>query len=158
MRYVLGMAKSSLDTRGGKGRNLELDFVRLVLAVRTMTADGSTAHGYLLVLDERVASPVRKWQRKYAAQDLVSILVHTATASEQDSLREEKRLNALAITTQTPSQPSASAASLGEAVAEKALRAAINESEPGVVEAPPDAALPLGVRWDFFGTRNDSGA
>jgi len=158
LRYVFGMAKSSLDTRGGKGRNLELDFVRLVLAVRTMTADGSTAHGYLLVLDDRVASRVRSWQRKYAALDLVSVLVHTATVAEQESLCEEKRLNALAITTQKPTLPSASVASLGEAIAEKALRAAIHESEPGVVEAPPDTALPLGVRWDFFGTRNQGGA
>lgn len=158
MRYVLGMAKSSLDTRGGKGRNLELDFVRLVLAVRTKIAEGAAAHGYLLVLAEGVAARACTWRTKYLAQDLVTVLFHEATVEEQERLHEEKRLNAQAITTNDYSLRSESAAPLGRVVGEKALLHAICEMEPGVVEAFADIEPPLGVRWDFFGIVGDEGA
>lgn len=158
MRYVLGMAKSSLDTRGGKGRNLELDFVRLVLAVRTKIAGGADAHGYLMVLDERVKARACNWRQRYEAKDLVTVLVHDATVDEQEVLREEKRLNALAITTHSAASPSASVASFGEKIGEDALRTAIWQREGDVEENPLGIAAPLGVRWDFFGIRMVNGA
>lgn len=150
MRYVLGMAKSSLDIRGGKGRNLELDFVRLVLAVRTRIAAGATAHGYLLVLDERVAARACGWREKYEAKDLVTVFVYAATASEHVSLLEEKRLNAVAISSLGSSLPSESAAPLGQKIAEKALRSAIEAKESNTSEPPAGLEWPLRVRWDYF--------
>mgnify|MGYP003587783266 CR=1 FL=1 len=155
MRYVFGMAKSPLDLRGGKARSLELDFVRLVLAVRTETAAGNTAHGYLLVLDERVASRVRRWQERYEAEELVTVLRREASGEAMHRLREEKRRNALGIVPR-PAQPAASSvASLGERIGEEALRVALAELEPGVVELPPEVERPLGVKWDFYGSRED---
>lgn len=155
MRYVLGMAKSSLDTRGGKGRNLELDFVRLVLAVRTRIATGATAHGYLLVLDERVAARACGWREKYEAKDLVTVFVYAATASEHASLLAEKRLNAAAITSPGSSLPSESAALVGQNIAENALRLAIEAKESVKPEAPAGFEWPLHVRWDYFGIIHD---
>ena len=155
MRYVFGMAKSSLDTRGGKGRSLELDFVRLVLAVRTEAAAGNTAHGYLLVLDERVAARARLWQQKYEAEQCVTVLTHEVTGALQKSLRGEKRRTAPAVTKPAAAPAAGSVASLGEALGERELRAAIREREPGVVECAPDVEPTLGIRWDFYGSRSD---
>lgn len=153
MRYVLGMT-SSIDSRTGCRRFRELDFVRLVLAVRTLADAGATAHGYLMAPDGRVAPRVRSWQRKYAAVDLVSVLLHGALAAGQGRLRQEKGRDGLGSTTPAPSQPAESSRSLAEAASEEALRAAIRENEPGVMEVPSGTPSPFGVRWDYFGTRD----
>lgn len=151
MKYVLGMAKSSLDTRGGKGRNLELDFVRLVLAVRTCLARNIDARGYLLVLDDRVAGPAIRWREKYEAQDFVTILVYEPTVEERARLRDEKGRNAAGITPAGTALPTASSAPIGEELAERALRVAVRKREEKLNLAPEGVTPPLRVRWDLFG-------
>ena len=91
MRYILGL-KSSIDSRSGGCRIRELDFVRLVLAVRILSDAGSNAHGYVMLPDEQVASRVRGWQRRYSASDLVSVLLHSA-ATAGEALRAVIREN-----------------------------------------------------------------
>lgn len=61
MKHVLGMAKSHLDLKGAKGPKLELDFLRLVYAVKELRARGDQANGYLLVMEEDIASRVKSW-------------------------------------------------------------------------------------------------
>lgn len=151
VRYVIGI-RASTEYRTGGRRLRELDFVRLVLAVRTLTGAGSTAHGYLSVPDERGASRARRWQRKYAAMDLVGVLLHRASAVGEGRLREERGRDAFERTGRAPALPAASSASLGDPDSEEAFRAAIREREPGVVEVPSDTPPPLGVRWDYSGT------
>ncbi len=135
MRYVLGLVTSSNDTRSGESP--ELDFVRLTLAARTMADAGCTAHGYLVALDERAAARARIWQRKYAARDLVTVLLQDAKAGEQVRPHAVER---------------------SDAIAGEALRAAVREHEPGVVEAAPGVAVPFDVRWSYFGTLGDDNA
>lgn len=63
MKHVFGMAKSSLDLRGGKGRNLELDFLRLVYAVQHFQRAGDLAQGYLVVLGDGMSQRVKAWAK-----------------------------------------------------------------------------------------------
>jgi hypothetical protein len=98
MKRVFGMAKSPLDLRGGKGRNLELDFLRLVYAVEhCRTSDLEEAQGYLLVITTGILSTVGGWVQKYDAADCVKILNAPLTAEDMDSLRREKAENAAGI-------------------------------------------------------------
>lgn len=156
MRYVVGMVGSSPNSLGGKSCGVELDFVRLALAVRTLNVDGSTAHGYLLVPAERDVARARHWQRKYSALDLVTIFRHDSRVDMDGCPREEKRPDAPEVSWRALSLPSASSAPPGEMDAREALCCAIRGNEPGVVEAFPGTPAPFDVRWDYFGTRGDS--
>lgn len=156
MRYVVGMVGSSPNSTGGKRRGVELDFVRLVLAVRTLHVGGSTAHGYLLAPDERVAARARSWQRKYAATDLVTIFRHDSSVEMEGCPREETRPDAPEMTWKALSLSLASSAPPGEMDAREALCRAIRGNEPGVTEASSATPAPFGVRWDYFGTRGVS--
>ena len=67
MKHVLGMAKSALDLRGAKGPKLELDYLRLLYAVKELRKRGDNAQGYLIVLTEPIHERTRQWENKYLA-------------------------------------------------------------------------------------------
>jgi len=151
MKYIVGMAKSSLDARGGKGRNLELDFLRLLLAVRHLGCGGNSARGYLLVLNASLGRRAQRWHKKYAAGSQVSILIGELDPATRALLETEKQANARGFLPKSLAPQSGdSVAALGRKIGEDLLRAEILKLEPGVREA--NGTGPFRVNWDFFGT------
>ncbi|MGH7645352.1 MAG: hypothetical protein ACREMR_07170, partial [Gemmatimonadales bacterium] len=65
MRHVLGMAKRHLDLNGAKAPKLELDYLRLVVAVRELRLRGQAAVGYLLVMTPTIKRRTQAWANKY---------------------------------------------------------------------------------------------
>jgi hypothetical protein len=153
MRYVLGMAKSSLDLTGAKAQKLELDVLRLIYAVQHLRRGGSEAHGYLLVLRPELITRARTWLVKYQAADCVTCLWHSMSEAENAALLAEKASNVSGMLAGTAGEPvnGQSSADSGRALGELALFRLIQKHEPSVRAAPPTLAPPLSIRWDFFG-------
>jgi hypothetical protein len=148
MKHVFGMAKSPLDGGGAKGRNLELDFLRLLYAVEHFRAAGNEAQGYLLVLAEPLRTRISKWVKKYDAMDCVELIVATLDESQTRLLSEEKIRNRLGNA--KGADRSLASAAYGKRLGEEALRAHILASETGVSETMA-GEVPFGVAWDFYG-------
>ena len=58
--HILGMAKSSLDLKGGKSKNLELDFLRILYAINTIPF-GEQVISYIAVWDEKIEKRINLW-------------------------------------------------------------------------------------------------
>jgi hypothetical protein len=153
MKHVFGMAKSPLDARGAKGRNLELDFLRLVYAVEHFRASGNEAQGYLLVLAEPLRIRMRTWIHKYDAADCVELIVATLDETQSRLLGEEKTRNRSGNV--KGADRSLASAAYGKRLGEESLRAHILASEPGVSDGTTGPA-PFGVSWDFYGVVAES--
>jgi hypothetical protein len=93
MKHILGMVKRNLDLNGAKGPKLELDFLRLVYAVKELRQSADEAKGYLLVMTSAIAERVAAWQTKYQAGD--SVQVGTAQLSQEQlgTIHAEVRAN-----------------------------------------------------------------
>jgi hypothetical protein len=156
MKHIFGMAKSSLDLRGAKSRNLELDFLRLVYVVEHYRRRGEEAQGYLAVLSEVAAQRVNVWVRKYETRSLVTCIPCSLALAvgEKDVLQSEKAANLAGMIagTQRETVAGRSDATVGRQIGERFLRKAILEAEPGVREITHSPIMPFGVRWDFYGT------
>ena len=154
MKHIFGMVKSSLDLRGAKSRNLELDFLRLVYAVEHHRRLDEQAQGYLAVLGEAAAQRVDVWARKYDAEALVTCVRCSLTLSEEDVLQREKVANIAGMIagTQRETVAGRSDATAGRQIGERLLRDAILSAEPGVREVMDSRSMPFAVRWDFYGT------
>lgn len=148
------MAKSSLDLRGGKSRNLELDFLRLVYAVQHHHQHGDEAHGYLAVLDDDAAQRVNVWEKKYEAEALVTCVLCQVPDDDLQALQREKASNVEGMIAGTHCRTTGrrSEASVGRRVGEQALRDAILKAEPLVCEITDTRQMPFGIHWDFYGT------
>ncbi len=97
-KYLLGMAKSNLDLKGGKARSLELDYLRLAYAVSNLRLKGLEAKGYLSVTTNAVAKRIEKWQSKYLAKDYIEIIVGNGLSGKDfKNLHAEKKRNAKGI-------------------------------------------------------------
>ena len=83
MRQIIGMAKSNLDLRGAKGPKLELDFLRLVYAVKEAKRENQETKAYLLVMTEKIKNRVNEWAKKYNAEGLVETIVLDLSEDEQ---------------------------------------------------------------------------
>lgn len=148
MKRIFGMAKSPLDLRGAKGRNLELDFLRLVYAVEHFRASGDEAQGYLLVMAESIRMRVAEWIRKYDAADCVELVVTVLSPEQASLLAQEKARNRQG---NAPGADRALAvAADGKRLGEVALRRHVLAAEPAVTEVQ-DGQAPFGIRWDFYG-------
>jgi len=147
-KHILGMAKSSLNLKGGKGPKLELDFLRLVYAVQHLRARGDYAKGYLLVMTEDIRKRAKSWIGKYEAGDTIVIdIPPPLPPDKQEALEAEKKRNAGAI---NPGSPGDAVAVLGKQLGEDALRKLIELYEPEVREVKNESAFP-DIRWDFYG-------
>jgi hypothetical protein len=153
MKHVMGMAKRHLDLRGAKGPKLELDFLRLTVAVAELKRRGHDAKGYLLVMTPAIADRARAWAAKYPSGDGVEILVADVSPYELVMLNAEVQANTAGMIggAQGQSVAGLSDASAGASVAEAKLRSIIEVREPGVREVRDSSRFPLGVRWDYYG-------
>ena len=155
MRHVLGIAKRHLDLKGAKGPKLELDYLRLALAVAEYRLHGDEAQGYLLVMTEAIRKRTEAWAKKYRTSDAVEVTVAVLTHAEREQVEAEVRANRRGMLEGAQGQPveGRSDASEGALLAERSLRDLIEKREPGVNRLQDRSAFPLRVQWDYYGTR-----
>jgi len=142
MRYVLGMAKSTIGVKPGQAATLEADLFKLARAVEGLRRDGHDAQGYFLVVSDKPLRRISLWIEKYRMSDAVRVLESTPGP------RDQRKLNAEKDRLRNPGSPGDAAAVFGKELAERLLRTEIRRLEPGVQEA---TGGPFGVRWDYFG-------
>ena len=93
MKHVLGMAKSQLDLRGAKSQKLELDYLRLIYAVKEIRKQRDHAIGYLAVLTPGILDRVKQWETKYQAEGFVKVMYIPLPSSDRNRLEKEKTSN-----------------------------------------------------------------
>ena len=155
MTHVIGMAKSCLDSRGSKGRNLELDFQRLMAAVKEIRACNTQAVGILLVLNETVQRRADGWKQKYNLTDEIEVVLAPITDFERGVLTDEKRRNANG--NKKGSNAEDASAVLSQGIGEKHLFFEISKRFPRIQNHSPTLNCLVGVKWDFYGIVKDRG-
>lgn len=149
------MAKRHLDLRGAKGPKLELDFLRLAVAVARLRQDGDDAKGYLLVMTPTIRKRTEAWVTKYETEDTVEVVSIDLTESELRQLKAEVSANTEGMMLGTQGRPvgNRSNARSGGHLAEDKLRAMIEDREPGMQRVNDPSKFPLKVQWDYYGVR-----
>ncbi len=158
MKHILGMAKSHLDLRGAKGPKLELDFLRLVYAVKELRSKQEKAVGYLLVMNQNIANRAESWKEKYEAGDTLIISIAKLTPDEKERLQAEKKSNVAGMIAGSLGKDvgSQSDAVTGMQLGERELIREIWTREGEVVKITDEGAFPFGIRWDFYGQSGTS--
>jgi len=153
MRYILGMAKSFEDLKGGRSSTLELDYLRLVYAVKKLRKRGNSAQGYLVVLNTKISDRVERWKDKYQGGKCVEVIDISLPTPVKNKLKKEKASNrAGMIAVVTGGEAGGrSSANFGREVVEKALKRRILTLEPNVEQVKDERKFPCGIRWDFYG-------
>ena len=153
MKHILGMAKSHLDLRGAKGPKLELDYLRLVYAVREMRKQGHSAQGYLVVMTDEILNRVRQWEYKYRGKECVEVLSVPLPSRARRTLENEKARNLAGMVAGSTGGKAGvrSNADTGRNTGETALTEIILRLEPSVQRVRDENRFPLGIRWDFYG-------
>ncbi|MFC1869821.1 hypothetical protein ACFLYE_00950 [Chloroflexota bacterium] len=153
MKYILGMAKSHLDLRGAKGPKLELDYLRLVYAIKEMRKEGYSAQGYLVVMTEEILNRVRQWEYKYRGTEFVKVMIVSLTARMRRTLENDKKRNVAGMVAGTTGGKAGgrSNADTSRDIGEAALTEVILRQEPDVQRVRDESKFPLSIRWDFYG-------
>jgi len=147
VKRIFGMAKSAQDMRGAKGRNLELDFLRLVYAVEHYRASREAAQGYLLVMSKSIGKRINGWIEKYKAADCVELVVRELNAKDVLLLDSEKQRNRQGNL--AGADRALAVAAEGKRLGEEALRKHVIDHVQNVEEK--QGKMPFGIRWDFYG-------
>jgi hypothetical protein len=147
------MAKRHLDLNGAKAPKLELDYLRLLVAVRQLRQQGQDAAGYLLVMTSAIKRRAHAWASKYCAKDEVQVVVATLTPRRQRQVQAEVRANRIGMVEGSRGRPvrGRSDARMGGRLAERQLSAFIEKREPHVRKITDSKDLPLGIQWDYYG-------
>ena len=153
MKQIFGMAKSNFDLKGAKGPKLELDFLRLVYAVKEQRKLGIQCDAFLLVMTEEIAETIKIWDSKYNSGGAVSVFVPQIPDDQIAAIKAEKNNNTegMVLGTMGRGSKGRSDANIGKEFGERALVAAIKEVYPGVEQKFEEREFPFLVRWDFFG-------
>jgi hypothetical protein len=154
MKHILGMAKRHLDLKGAKGPKLELDFLRLVYAVKELRRGGDDAQGYLLVADEKIKQCVdKRWRKKYRAGDTVRVCVAQLTDTERAVLEQEVKKNRAGMVAGALGEDvgDRSSAARGASLIERELKRTIESHEPGVQQCDDPAESTIDIQWDYYG-------
>lgn len=153
MKHILGIAKSHLDLKGAKAPKLELDYLRLIYAVKEIRKQGDSAQGYLVVMTDGILTRVRQWEYKYQGNACVKVLSVSLPSRVRCTLESEKTRNlAGMVAGATGGKASGrSSADTGRNIGEAALIEVILGLEPSVRRVRDENRFPLGIRWDFYG-------
>ena len=145
------MAKSNLDLRGGKSRNLELDYLRLAYVVSSLRLNGLDAVGYLFVATGSAKKRTERWEIKYAAKSHVKVITDEEFSKKEISkLKVEKQNNARGL--RCYGNRRLSIAKEGDIIGRRKLKEAIEKDNPGVVDlTDKEELLPMQIRWDYYG-------
>jgi len=149
------MAKRLLGLRGAKAPKLELDFLRLAVAVSKLRRKREKAQGYLLVLKPEIENRAKAWARKYGVRDAVTVLRARLSAKELAMIEDEVKRNkdGMVDGTRGLAVRGRSSAVEGGRLCEARLARSIRNHEPGVVRVRM-GRRPLGIRWDYYGVRS----
>ena len=147
------MAKSHLDLKGAKSSKLELDYLRLVFAVKEMRRQGDSAQGYLAILTPEISGRVKQWEHKYRGRECVEVMTISLPGHVKNGLKQEKASNLAGMVAGATGGESGgrSSADFGRETVEHALRRIILKSEPDVHQVIDENKYPFGIRWDFYG-------
>ena len=153
LKHILGMAKSNLDLKGTKAQKLELDYLRLVFAVKEMRKQGNNAQGYFIVMTDEVLRRVSQWEHKYLGKGHVEVIKVSLTDHIRSKIENEKAIHVVGMMEslvggKTTGQ---SNANIGRAIGEDALVETIQRFEANVQRVRDENRFPLGIRWDFYG-------
>ena len=153
MKHILGMAKSFLDLKGAKSQKLELDYLRLVYAVKDLRKGRDNAQGYIVVLTPQISERLKQWESKYRGMDFVKIIDVSLPSFVKNRLKHEKANNLAGMTASVTGGEAAgrSSANFGRHTGDNNLRKVILGLEPRVSEVKDENSFPCCVRWDFYG-------
>ena len=153
LKHILGMVKSNLDFKGAKGPRLELDYLRLVYAVKEMRKQGDNAQGYLVVMTDEMLNRVSQWEDKYRGRGHVEVISASLAGRIRYKLEHEKATNVAGMIEGLMGDKAASHsnANIGREIGEDALNETILRLEPNVQRVRDENRFPLGIRWDFYG-------
>ncbi len=144
--YVLGMAKSSLNLKGAKSEKLELDFLRILHAMKTRKSNEQVI-GYLAVWDETIQTRIESWKKKYLAthENIEVIPLDENTKKKfEATIKEEKEKNKEGINQKSNRL---SEAKHGKQILETFLKEQIESKLKGIKETKEDKLF--GVNWDY---------
>jgi len=153
-KCILGMAKSNLDLRGGKSRNLELDYLRLIYTISWLQDNGWDAKGYLFVATDIAKKRIEQWVIKYQPKYQIEVIYEELSKKDIDKLKKEKKENAMGNIPGLKSKydKKLSIAKEGEAIGRIKLKEAIERDNPNIVDMTTQEELfPLRIRWDYYG-------
>jgi hypothetical protein len=153
MKHILGMAKSHLDLKGAKASKLELDYLRLIYAVKEIRKQGDSVQGYLVVMTDEILNRVRQWEYKYQGKEFVDLHSISLTGRGRHRLENEKAMNLAGMVAGATGGKAAgrSIADAGRNIGEAALKEIVLRLEPNVRMVMDRNRFPLGMRWDFYG-------
>ncbi len=153
LKHILGMAKSNLDLRGAKGPKLELDYLRLVFAIKEIRKQGDNAQGYLVLMTDKILNGVKKWECRYHGKEFVTVEVASLSDQTKHTLENEKARNTEGMVAGASggNAGSRSNADNGRYIGEAALSHIILQLEPNVQRIRDGSKFPLGIQWDFYG-------
>ena len=153
MKHILGTSKSNLDFKGAKGPKTELDYLRLVYAVKEIKKQGDDAQGYLVVMTDEMLNRVSQWEHKYRGKGHVEVKSASLPERIRHKLENEKAANiAGMIEVLIGGRPARRVnANIGREIGEDTLIEIILRLEPDVHQVRDENRFPLGIRWDFYG-------
>lgn len=161
LRQVLGMTKCHLDLKGAKHPKIELDFLRLLFAVREIRRNGGNAVGYLLVTTSEISDRVSQWRSKYGADDTDEVFIEPAKLSDSERVRLNRQAQAarkgMLVGSQGGKAGSLADASPGADLMESKLTRMIEKREPDICRITDPPRFPLSIRWDYYGVRELAG-
>lgn len=145
--YVLGMAKSSLNLKGAKSEKIELDFLRILHAIKTRKSNEQII-GYLAVWDKTIKTRIENWKEKYLAihESIEVIPLDKITKMKYEAtIKEEKEKNKEGI---NQNSNRLSEAKHGKKILEKFLKEQIESKLKEIQETKEDKLF--GVNWDYY--------
>ena len=153
MKHVLGMARPWADLEGARETKLELDYLRLVYAIKELRKAGDAAQGYLIVLSPDILNRVKQWELKYQAAECVQVVYGALSVSDMSKLRPGSASTTDELLAGLTGYGAGKSSNdiFGQAIGENALRKEILKQEPGVRETINESEFPFGIHWDFYG-------
>ena len=145
MRHIFGVAFSGVEMDDAAFRELELLFLRVVLAVVKAREGGDEAQGYLSVVRQEARDVVRRMKASYGVGDEVRVVFANVLVSDL------ARLADAAERARSGDDASAEREVAGR-ISAGALVREIEALEHGVVRVEHTHSGPFGVEWDFYGT------
>lgn len=153
MKHIIGMVRPRLDFEGNGMLEVELNYLRLIYAVRELRRHGDSAEGYIVAATNEMLNRLTHLERDYhgkvyaqvSSVSLESYLRQTAQSKKTEVLSGIVRS---AILEKSDSQL---AGVIHRAMREFILRETIIGLEPGVKQIEDKSKFPFHIPWDYYG-------
>lgn len=145
--YILGMAKSFLDLAGAKKEKLELDFLKILYAIKARK-ENEQVIGYMAVVksDVDLEAKIESWKSKYSTSP-VPIKVFSLDDKEKiEQLKREKNKNKVGINKNSKEY---SEAKEGKEILERFLKKSIEDELKITIQNRKEDKL-FEIEWDYY--------